>query len=319
MTNSHDSDHSFRFSLDGLFVFSLAVEHMNFTRAARELGITQAAVSRRIQDLEHRLGRPLFIRNSKRSLVLTSDGEKLYRATTTSLSLLHSVIKDIKRPEDQDTISVTSTAGFATLWLMQRITDFNGAYPNINIRLVLVDDCLDLQSEGIDVGIRYGAGAWSDHNAELLFPEYVYPVCHKDYLTRRPEITNIDQLARSDLLHVEEKVPTIANWSKWLNTFGIELKQPSRKLSYNNYPLLIQSCLNGHGVLLGWHHMIYDLIANKELVRPINEMIHTQNGFYVIRRDNKPLGSNAQLFVDWIFDNAEKQSTPDGIGSDNKL
>ena len=295
-------------SLDALQVFSKAAKHMNFTHAAHELGITQAAVSRRIHKLEQQLGKPLFIRTSKRRLKLTQDGEKLFQVVTQSLASLETVISEIQNPKNEDTISVTSTSGFATLWLMPRLAQFNETHPEIKIRLVLVDELLDLNNEAIDLGIRYGSGQWANLESKLLFAESLYPVCSPHYLDQHPQITDLNELINNQLLHVEEKVLTAANWSRWLAEFDIQLEQTSSKIIYNNYPLLVQSCLNHQGILLGWHHMIYDLISSGELVRPVQEILHTENGFYMITPKDKTITKNVKLFIDWIFNNAKQQS-----------
>ena len=295
------------YSLDALLVFSYAVKHMNFTHAAKELGVTQAAVSRRIHNLEQQLGKLLFVRKPKRKLKLTQDGEKLNQTVIQSLAMIETTISEITKPVDLETISITTTSGFATLWLMPRLAEFNESHPRINVRLVLVDDFLDLKAEGIDIGIRYGTGEWENIDSRLLFSEYVYPVCSPDYLEKHPELDNLETLTKADLLHVEEKILTVANWKKWFREFNVHLDDSHAKLIYNNYPLLIQSCLDGQGVLLGWHHMIYDLINNGKLVKPVSQLINSSNGFYIIHPADKSLNPNAQLFSDWIFENAQQK------------
>ena len=297
-------------SLDALAVFSCAARHMNFTHAASELGVTQAAVSRRIHTLEQQLGKNLFIRSSKRKLKLTHDGEILHKAVATTLISLNEVVNNIQQPRTKNTLSITSTSGFATLWLMPRLAQFNALYPEIKVRLVLVDELLDLHSEDIDLGIRYGTGQWNNLQSKLLFGEYLYPVCSPAYLKKHPQIKDLNELTKKDLLHVEEKILTAANWTKWLKEFNIPINNIDGKLMYNNYPLLIQSCLNGQGILLGWHHMIYDLINNGQLIRPVDDVLQTNNGFYVITSKQKPPSINCSQFIDWIKIQAKDQKPP---------
>ena len=197
------------YSLDALLVFGYAAKHMNFTHAARELAVTQAAVSRRIHKLEQQLGKSLFIRKPKRKLELSREGQQLYATVKQSLSLIDETINEITKSTNQNTISITTTSGFAGLWLMPRLAKFNELYPQINVRLVLVDDLVDLSVEKIDIGIRYGTGEWENIDSTLLFTEYVYPVCSPDYFHKHPHIKNLTSLATADLLHVEEKILTL--------------------------------------------------------------------------------------------------------------
>lgn len=297
-------------SLDSLSMFSRAAVALNFTRAAAELGVTQAAVSRRIISLEQQLGTTLFNRESNRKLTLTSHGEKLYQAVNTSLSLINSVIDEISRAKNSDTVSLTTTSGFATLWLMHRLSEFNSQHPEIKVRVVMVDELVNLYSESIDIGIRYGEGGWAGVESELLFGEYVYPVCSPQYLTDNPRIKDINQLAELDLLHIEERVPTVANWHQWFTAVGVEIGRPKSKLTYNNYPLLVQSSIDGLGVVLGWHHMIYASVQNKELVRPVSQLLKTNVGFHMIRQQGQMLTANTQLLYDWILERAKFQNDP---------
>ncbi len=137
------------YSLDALLIFGYAAKHMNFTHAARELSVTQAAVSRRILKLEQQLGKPLFIRKPKRRLELSTEGQLLYTTVKQSLLLIDKTISEITKSTDKNTISITTTSGFASLWLMPRLAKFNELHPQINVRLVLVDDLVDLSSEGL--------------------------------------------------------------------------------------------------------------------------------------------------------------------------
>ena len=147
--------------------------------------------------------------------------------------------------------------------------------------------------------------------SELLFAEFVYPVCTPDYLQRNPNIKFLDHLPKADLLHVEEDKPTVANWDLWLNQYGLESQPNQRQQMYNDYTLLIQSCLLGQGVLLGWHHMIFDLLASGELVRPVSEVQKTDIGFYVVWPTDSRFSSETQLFYEWITAQAKVQLDPE--------
>ena len=121
-------------SMDALLIFMRTAERLNFTHTARDLGVTQAAISRRIKSLEASLGSRLFIRTNKRKLVLTRDGSKLFQAATTSLSLLDSVVREIRDVDRKDSITITTTTGFANQWLMKRLSGFNQIHSDINVR-----------------------------------------------------------------------------------------------------------------------------------------------------------------------------------------
>ena len=122
-----------RLSLDLLRGFRAAARHLSFTRAADELFVTQAAISREIKTLEDQLGQPLFERQ-RLALQLTRAGEELYRAADQALSHLDAVTDRLAG--SGATLRVMTTTGLASLWLAPRLPRFNRLNPTIDVRIV---------------------------------------------------------------------------------------------------------------------------------------------------------------------------------------
>ena len=180
---------------NSLVVFEAAARHMNFTRAARELDVTQSAVSRQIQLLEDHLGIALFQRQS-RGLVLTREGERLHRAVAMGLEHIANVAADLRRNRGPGELTVATSVTFASYWLMARIAKFRAAHPEIELRLYASSPVYDLAAEGIDIAVRYGAGEWPGVEATRLFGDEIWPVCSPRYLEGRKAPADLRRPAR---------------------------------------------------------------------------------------------------------------------------
>src|SRR5258707_13429769 len=119
-------DRNLRLSLDLLRGFRSAARHLSFTRAARELFVTQSAISREIKKLEQQLGQPLFHRVN-RALQLTHAGEELYRATDEALAMIDAATDRLTGSER--TLGITTTTALASLWLVPRLQQFTRHHP----------------------------------------------------------------------------------------------------------------------------------------------------------------------------------------------
>src|SRR5665647_336136 len=163
-------------SLDLLRGFEAAARNLSFTNAAAELFVTQSAVSRQVKAVEDHLGVALFVRRH-RALLLTEAGHDLYRATAQALRQLADAATRIRERGAGRTLTVTTTNGFASLWLIPRLADFRSRRPDIDIRISANTRMLDLEREGIELAVRYCMPKAAPEGALRLFGEMVLPVC----------------------------------------------------------------------------------------------------------------------------------------------
>ena len=140
--------------LELLVAFESAARQLSFTRAGDEIALTQSAVSRQILALEERLGVMLF-RRLHRALALTEDGVKLYAATVEALGRLDRVTRELRHSERAKTVVVTTTPGFAGLWLIPRLAGFIAAHPGVDVRISASNELVNLDRDGVDVAVRY--------------------------------------------------------------------------------------------------------------------------------------------------------------------
>ncbi|HEX9790803.1 MAG TPA: transcriptional regulator GcvA [Kiloniellales bacterium] len=285
---------------NSLVVFEAAARHLNFTRAAEELNVTQAAVSRQIQVLENHMGVPLF-RRLHRALQLTRQGQRLHQAVTMGLEHIANSAAEIRRARGEGELTVSSSVTFASYWLMSRVAKFRAAHPDIDLRLVASAPVRDLVVAGIDVAIRYGSGRWPGVEAIRLMDNEVFPVCAPSYLKARPGLREPKDLLGETLLHLVEFDRNWVTWAAWLRAFDVEGPPTGRGLEFDNYLILIQAVLDGQGIALGGGRLAEDFIERGSLVRPIEASLRSERAFYVLIPRDVPLGEPARLFRDWIL------------------
>lgn len=286
---------------NSIFAFEAAARHQSFTLAARELNVTQAAVSRQIKTLEDHLGLAVF-RRVRRKVQLTSEGKRLHEAVMAGLDRIAEVVIELQQINARPNLTVATTLAFASFWLIQRIPDFRARFPEIELRIIASDANLDLLAEGIDVAVRYGSGRWQGLSAMRLFTAEVFPVCSRSLLDNIP-IRTAEDLLNAPLLEIEVSDKSWLDWASWLQEVGLDTKKLKRRLTFNNWPLQIQAAIEGQGIALGWTPYVNELLALGKLVRPIETVVRPKDAYYLVTplRGENP---NSAAFSRWIREQA---------------
>lgn len=285
-------------SMTSLVVLEAVARHLSFTKAAGELGVTQAAVSRQIQGLERELGAALF-RRLHRRVELTERGRVLASTLSHSFNLIAQTIADVRARSAEDELAIGATIAFTQLWLLPRLSEFRRLQPDTKIRLVTQDTPIDLERDMVDVAIRYGDGAWADGRSVLLCEDDVFPVCSPAYAAscRLPETAA--ELPGHALLDHEAANPGWIGWKEWLAAFSIAGPgQAVMRLSY--YSDAVHAALGGHGIALGWNRMVEDLLRQGRLRRVTDAHLHTRSAYFVVVPRRGAPRPNADAFVGWL-------------------
>jgi LysR family transcriptional regulator, glycine cleavage system transcriptional activator len=289
---------------NSLVVFEAAARHLSFTRAAKELNVTQAAVSRQIQLLEDHLGVELFQR-MPRALKLTPSGLRLQKAVTIGLEHIAATAAEIRRVGPRADLAISTSVTFANYWLMSRVAKFRAAHADIELKLVASSPVSDLVAAGIDLAIRYGKGQWPDVEAIHLMDNEIFPICAPGYLEGRKPPQRPRDLLQHVLLHLLEYDRNWVTWQAWLQSFGIEWRPRLKGLGFDNYLVLIQAALDGQGIALGGGRLAEDFIARGTLLRPLDTTLRSDRAFYLVVPTEVPLSKPAQQFRDWLIAEAK--------------
>jgi LysR family glycine cleavage system transcriptional activator len=292
---------------NSLVTFEAAARHLNFTRAAAELRVTQAAVSRQVHLLEDNLGVPLFERQA-RGLRLTAPGQRLHEAVTMGLGHIATTAADLRRVRRAGELTVSTSVTFANYWLMSRVAKFRAAHPEVQLRLVASAPVRDLTASGIDLAVRYGRGNWGGVETLHLLDNHVFPVCAPSYMARRRPLQSVTDLLEETLLHLVEFDRNWVSWESWLAAMGVTAPARGPSLEFDNYLVLTQAVLDGQGIALGGGRLAEDFLARGQLVRPIEAMLRSEQSFYLLIPSDQPLSPQAKAFRDWILVEAKERT-----------
>jgi DNA-binding transcriptional LysR family regulator len=290
--------------LTGMTVFEAAARLGSFTKAANELGVTQAAVSRQIHLLEEAFGFPLFWRLHRR-IELTEKGRLLSSATTTAFNLIADTVADISKDESSSELAISATVAFSHFWLLPKISSFSRAYPQIKLRIITQDKAANIEDGEVDLAIRYGNGMWPDGQAEFLFDDEIFPVCSPEYAQEIGEITTLTELIQHPLITHDMDDPTWTGWNEWLAAFSVQGPKRPSGMRCSFYTEAIYAALNGQGIALGWKRLVEDLLNQNRLVRLTAASINTRNGYFVVLPRRQKKKEHAELLVRWLKASSE--------------
>ena len=288
-------------SINSLVVFEAAGRLCSFTAAARELHMTQAAVSYAISRLEDHFGTALFLREHRR-VRLSEAGGRFHADVTIGLAHIHRSAQDLRAVTTGSHVTLSCSTAFAAYWMVPRMARFRADLPHVDLRIQTSDRDLDLLGEGIPLGIRGGRAAdWPGCHASAIAPEIIYPVCVPGYLAGADLPDRPEALLSHQLIHLEEPFRSAATWRDWFASVGVAGNRVPRGLQINDYVLVIQSVIQGQGVALGWHHLVEDLVAKGGLVRLTGHRLVTGKQFHVIWPKEARLPPAAQDVRDWLL------------------
>lgn len=276
-----------------LVVFEVACRSENFSRTGEELGMSRVAVSRQIAELEAYLDTRLFVRGH-RSVHPTQAGADLASIVEPALSSIATALERLQDPAEGSRLRVTTTVAFGTLWLMPRLADFSARHPQIEIDLVVSDRYLDLDSNDLDIAIRYGPDA--PDGAEALTRETIVPVWSPAYTPHSPLVTPNDLLSER-LLQLGGHYRAEARWEHWFATQGLEFPGAALSTQFNSYVTMFHAVFEGQGIALAGTPLIDAPLADGRLVKLASTPALPRDFYWLVCRPGHP---SAEIFAAWI-------------------
>ncbi len=295
--------------LEPLIAFEAAARLLSFTRAGEELHLTQAAISQQIRSLEDSLQVKLFTR-SHRAVQLTNEGREFQHSVAAILRQLAGATMDIQNVEFARQLVIGCDLSFATQWLRPRLTQLRQLLPEVNLRIVASDDNSETLGGEVQATILHGDGDWPGYRAIRLFTEEVFPVCSPDYERNIIDGDWVSWLLQAQLIDLADSHWNWMNWRLWLGGNDIDEPLGNRNLQINSYPLLIDAACDGHGVALGWRYLVDDLLEQGRLLRPIEQSLTTDFGYYLIFPDSLQGDEILQQFQTWLCGHFEATLEP---------
>jgi LysR family glycine cleavage system transcriptional activator len=285
-------------SLNALRAFEAVARHLNFTKAAGELCVTQGAVSRQVRNLEDELGVALFSRIPN-NLRLTPDGENLFKSTHAAFAQIRDAKKTIE--EKSTKLRIITAPTFATRWLIPRLYRFQEKNPALQIQLETSVKRLDFRYyTDFDAAITYGKpagapGLVTDH----LFQEKLFPACSPKLMASPKPLKTIRDLSRHCLLHSSLDR---TEWKAWAKMMGVKDFQSAGDQYFELEESTIQATKLGSGVSLVNVYYVQDEIASEELIRLFPEIpLLALDSYFFLYHDHKSSLISLKKFREWLF------------------
>lgn len=282
--------------LTAIRAFEAAARHGSFTAAAGELGMTQAAISYQIKQLEDRVGQPLFIRG-KRKVTLSAAGQRLAPAVSEAFQRLSLAFGALRESHD-GVLAVTAVNTFGTNWLVPRLGTFQIAHPDIAVRLDTSPRMVDFAREEIDVGIRAGKGPWPGLRMHKLMPvEFAVFASPAMQASLGPIVTAEDLLA-TPLLDWSDDA-----WRVWFTSVGISdpQHQPVRNIQVQTQQLLGSAAMAGQGLALLTPAFFRSYIDHGRLVQMHPHVARQEADYWLVYPEERRNLPKIRAFRDWLL------------------
>ncbi|CAL1692112.1 HTH-type transcriptional activator AmpR [Brevundimonas subvibrioides] len=282
--------------LNALRAFEAAARHLNFTRAAIELCVSQGAVSHQVAQLEGRLGTRLFHR-LPRGLALTDEGDRLVPVLAEMFDRVAATLDQYGDGRFREPLKVGVVGTFATGWLLPRLDAFARAHPSIDLRISTNNNRVDLAAEALDYAIRFGHGAWHGTQAEPLLATPMTPVCAPAVAARlkTPVDLGHERLLRS--YRPDE-------WALWFDAAGVAAPA-LRGPVFDSSALMVSAAATGLGVALAPAAMFVRELASEALVQPFTVEVDVGR-YWLTRLMSRPETAAMRQFRDWLVDEIDR-------------
>ena len=316
MINTHNHLRTRAVSAGQLRAFEAVARHLNFRAASEEMSLTQSAISRQIQALEEDVGMSLFLRHT-RAVELTSAGVQLLRAVLPSLERIDSAVRIIRQSAGRKSVAITTTASFASMWLIPRLEMFQRQHPEIDIRIDAKDAIVDMDTSDVDLALRYSIPGQVPSHATRLFGEQLTPVASPWLIKSGTRIKKPLDLAQHALVEASDAHRTQhiewLTWQRWFEAQGLKSFAPKRWLYFNYAHQIAQAALTGQGIALARMPLVADSLASGDLVEPLPNMrIDSPLAYWLIVGPRNEARPEVAAFCEWL--KAQALLTREAIG-----
>lgn len=279
-----------------LRAFEAVARTLSFTRAAEDLGISQAAVSRQVRALERELGVRLVNRHASHN-DLSAPGRTLFAALRDGFNRMEEGVRAVSSQPGRTVLTLSVAPFFSSCWLTPRIMKFVEAHPEIDLRLHHSYQPPDYRREQIDLGINWGDGNWPGVTAERVFDGSLTPVCAPNFPGLRRKNAKPADLLKLPLFYEFNE----GDWVKWFSDAGLKLSKPLSATRIDDSNALRQIALDGHGVVLFFSALAEEDLRIGRLVQPFGTVVDTGAHYFLNHPSDREVPLAQKRFTRWLF------------------
>lgn len=286
-------------SMPQLLAFEAAARHGNFTAAAKELCLTQSAISRHILELESSLQATLFERSGRR-VTLTPDGLRYAHEIAAALSRIRSASLDLYESRARaGALQLAVLPILGSKWLMPRLGRFHDRHPDLLVNVHSRVGEIDWAISGMDAYITLGDGHWPNHMTHHLLDQQAKVIASPALLRKQP-LRRVADLPRFSLLQIVGKVP---GWRECLLASGLDPRQVTLGAKFEYTAHMIQAVVNGMGLGLAPELFVRDELRDGSIVIvDLPELAPITKRYYLIYPPDKARHPTLALFKDWLLE-----------------
>ena len=282
--------------LNALKAFEAAGRHGSVTRAARELSVTQGAVSRHVRSLEHWLGTRL-VERAQHGIRLTPAGTSYLRALRGALDQIDHATRQLQKAPADNLLRLKLPPTFAIRWLVPRLAAFHALHPAIDVQITTSHDRADFDREDIDACIHSEPQPPTTPGFRRLVGEMLLPVCSPRLLARGPPLTGPADLGRHVLLCSLNRPE---DWPAWLRAAGVAHIDGNSGLKFENAALAYQAAIDELGVTIAQRALVEEDLNSGRLVAPFDLKLRMPGGYYLAYPPDRPPTARFLAFEAWI-------------------
>ena len=291
-------------SLQWLISFEAVMRHRSMTHAAKELSLTQGAVSQHIQKLESFLDTPVFTRDGHQ---LTPSEEAVsysYQVAELLEGLEEATLQLMECETLRGSLTVSVPTSFGSLWLMPRLGRFTEAYPDIQLHILNRDPNDRVATDRIDIAFQYAAQDTAKETLTPVFYEYLVPVCAPAYAARHIAIESPQELCQWRLLHLDERYDQSSQ--KWLSQVaGVERPEALPGLRFERQVFAILAACDGLGVAFVPEAYVEKELESGQLVKPIDCGVWAREALMASIPRYRVQNVRSQIFMEWLLRETE--------------
>jgi len=288
---------------DTLIAFECAARHGSFTRAAKELHLTQGAISKQVRHLEDRLGVELF-RRVRQRIVLTDAGRLYLHDIRGALEDLTAATRQVMSyAGSQDVLNLAVLPTFGTRWLAPRLSRFMRTYPHAGLNISVRLQPFDFETEPFDGAIHHGDPVWAGAIADPLFPEDVIPVASPVFRDRHG-VQTPDDLAAVPRLQLATRPNA---WKQWFDGLGISAATAFQGARFEQFVMISEAAIHHLGAALVPRFFVEDELASGRLVQLFDLPLTQTSAYHFVYPEDRTLRPVVAAFRTWLLEEAHAE------------
>jgi LysR family glycine cleavage system transcriptional activator len=288
--------------LNAMRAFEAVARNGSVTAAARELSVTQGAVSRHVATLEQWLGAKLLTR-TPRGVEITARGLPYFRTLRRALDQIDSATRRLRKNREENLLRLKLPPTFAIRWLVPRLARFHALHPQFAVQITTSHETADFEREEVDAYIHSEREPPSGAGIKRLFGETLLPVCSPGLLKRGPPLRRPRDLAKHVLLCSLNRPH---DWPAWLAAAKAPNIDGNEGVKFENAALAYQAAIDELGVMIAQRALVEDHLRSGRLIAPIALAVPTPGAYYLAYSTSRARPPRLAAFEAWIVGEARK-------------